>query len=284
MMFLSNRSHPRSGGHFPESVDDLQRIPDRRVVGFSRPIRLGDGNRSYIFKKSNPSDGFDLARSEVVADNFYRAMGVPVPPSRFYTKGKRRGRVSEFVDGSQRLFDWMRTASPEEKEAMRRKIARHVHVDCLLGNADLHGANIVVDRHGTPYRVDNGMAFSTNPWNDLSDLGEGVTHPGMSQYWFDGNPIYSGRNRLANLLRKIRDTDWTPGLKAIPLEQQRFIKKRLDMVSKAADYVDDLVRRGYDRGTVQRLLYKLVGPSKEQRKVMADEFREHIERQRRNGR
>ena len=283
-MFLSNRSHPQSGGHFPPSVDDLQKIKDRHVVGFSHPVRLGDENKSYIFKKSNPSDEFDLARSEVVADNFYRAMGVPVPPSRLYTKGKRRGRVSEFVEGSQRLWDWMRTASPEEKEAMRRKISRDVHVDCLLGNADLHGANIVVDRHGTPYRVDNGMAFSFNPWRDLSDLGEGITHPGMSQYWFEGNPVYSGRNRLANLLRKIRDTDWTPGLKAIPLHHQQFIKKRLDMVSKAADFVDDLARRGYDKGTIQRLLYQMVGPSKEQRKVAADEFREYIERQRRNGR
>lgn len=274
-----NRSHKRYGGTFPSSIDELiiDPVASSSIDGVTGPLFLRDQkNRGYIWKPEErcPRWGrdFDSSRNEIITDNFYRAMGVPVPNTRLYDDGKYKGRLSRFIDGSQTLLDWMVTKSPREQMAMAKEIAKNGHVDALLRNVDLCTQNIVVDKNNIPYRVDNGCAlFYLAPherkrWG-ISDISQSIVHPSPRShgyYWL--YPVFKGKNRLADVMRKIRDTNWEPGLKAVPTDYQRYLKTRIDAASQAADYVDDLIKKGYDKGTVQKRLWELVGPQEDYRK------------------
>ena len=161
-----NKSHRRYGGAFPPSLDELTLDPiaSASIYGVANPKFLRDRqNRGYIWKSEDRcprwEKDFDSSRNEIIADNFYRAMGVPVPDTRLYDDGKRKGRLSRFIDGSRTLREWMATKSPQEQMAMVKEIAKNSHVDALLRNIDIHSRNIVVDKNNIPYRVDNGCAL-----------------------------------------------------------------------------------------------------------------------------
>ena len=280
-----NRSHRQFGGSFPANIDKFERLQSREISGASRPFLIRDGNKSYVFKEEkfcpSSSDRFNSSRNEVIADNFYRAMGVPVSSTRLYSGGGLEGRASRFIDGSVPYDRWVDTASPTQRRAVHEALAKNSHVDYLVGNMDLGGNNIVIDRNNIPYRIDNGISLlalmhDTVPRkNDLSDLWYAMRYPHTAgYYWNLVSPEYAGKDRLVRILRKIRDTDWTPGLKAVPKEYQQFLKKRIDLATEAADMTD----RGYSKGTLNLLLDELLMPDKEQREQASKDFKAFLDR------
>lgn len=279
-----NRSHRQFGGHFPADIDKFERIRSRDISGASRPFLIRDGNKSYVFKKEafcpSASDRFNSSRNEVIADNFYRAMGVPVSSTRLYSGGGLEGRASRFIDGSVPYDRWVRTASPAQRRAVFEALAKNSHVDYVAGNIDLHGGNIVIVRDNIPHRIDNGLSLlaimhDTIPRkNDLSDLWYAMRHPQIAgHYWDLESPEYAGKDRLVRILRKIRDTDWTPGLKAVPSEYQQFLKNRIDLATEAANIADS----GYSKENRNRLLDELLMPDREQRALAFKDYKAFLD-------
>ena len=103
---------------------------------------------------------------EVAADSLYRACGVAVP----FTQGVSPMpgtdtlplyRASVHVPGNL-LNLYMERHFPEEVDAMLNRLAADLAVDAWLGALDVigtEGQNIIVDRSGRPWRVDNGHAL-----------------------------------------------------------------------------------------------------------------------------
>jgi hypothetical protein len=105
-------------------------------------------------------------RTEVAADAIYRAAGVAVPRSFYLTEENGRGwRAIEEVTGAL-LGVWWETATPLQTAAVAAQIRAGFVVDVLLGDLDAVGQgqqNVIVDRAGKAWRVDNGDALNWNP-------------------------------------------------------------------------------------------------------------------------
>ncbi len=113
----------------------------------------------YVMKHGASNE---RTRDEVTADAIYRAAGVAVPWSRYVVDENGVGwRAAEYVAGV-RLGEWMKTAAPARAAEVARQIRGGFAADVLLGNDDVIGqtqANVIVDRDGVPWRVDNGWAL-----------------------------------------------------------------------------------------------------------------------------
>ena len=273
---LTNSCTVRNGERFPRQLAPSDLIKSSQIKGVTQPRLVRDGSSTYVFKDKGKStrgvssylwkNGFDPTRNEIIADNFYRAMGVPVPASRLYTKGAVQGRLSRFVDGSKKLSRFLKEATPEQKRKIVAELAKHAHIDIVMGNDDMKGDNIVVDASGIPYRVDNGYTFFVSQKNpDLLNLWTEMRHPSYGWHWTG----WQNKNRLVDMLRKIRDTDWTPGLKAIPREYQDYVMKRINQATQAANLVDQLYEQGYDKASINRRLDNMLGPDKKRREQIA---------------
>ncbi len=136
---------------------DLGRLEQVRALGGSTGAELVRDPRSgrlYVRKEGNSPEH---VREEFTADQLYRAAGVPVPAARLYD-GAKPVKLAEFVAG-ETLQQYLAQASPARRDAVIGKLREHFAVDALLGNWDVTGTgldNVLVDKSGTPWRIDNG--------------------------------------------------------------------------------------------------------------------------------
>jgi hypothetical protein len=136
---------------------DLARLEKVRALGGSTGAELVRDPRSgrlYVRKEGNSPEH---VREEFTADQLYRAAGVPVPAARLYD-GAKPVKLAEFVEG-QTLQQYLAKATPAQRDAVIGKLRGHFAVDALLGNWDVTGTgldNVLVDKAGTPWRIDNG--------------------------------------------------------------------------------------------------------------------------------
>jgi hypothetical protein len=149
---------PETDPEFPASLDNLETV---RELGGSTGATLvrPKGSKGLFVLKRGASAAH--IQEETTADDLYRALGVSVPESRLYPGGSRPAKLSRFIDG-ETLASRLQKASAEEKKVLLAKAQEHFAADALLGNWDVAGLNldnIVVDKAGTPWRIDNGGAL-----------------------------------------------------------------------------------------------------------------------------
>lgn len=100
----------------------------------------------YVLKRGRSAEHI---REEMTANHIYQTLGVPVPPFQSVDLNGRPAQLAAYIKGrplnrfNDRAFVQLR---------------RGFIADVLTANWDVigSGVNIVVDRGGTPYRVDNG--------------------------------------------------------------------------------------------------------------------------------
>jgi hypothetical protein len=125
-------------------------------------VRDLDTGKLYV-DKQGASEGH--ITNEFNADAAYEAAGVPVPHATLIgteTYGARVTKRAEMIEGGTSLDDFWRTASAEEKTAMKAQLQQHFALDALLANWDvvgLVGDNIII-KDGIAYRIDNGGALT----------------------------------------------------------------------------------------------------------------------------
>lgn len=147
---------------FPDKFDERKVKVVNSNIGGSTGAKLVEiDGLKYIMKDGGGARN-DHVSNEAVADQAYRAAGVRVPDCKTYVVDGRVVKLAQFVDGGQSLGDWMRKASAPEKERMRRELLKGYPLDALFGNWDVLGTgqdNVLVDKDGNPWRIDNGSAF-----------------------------------------------------------------------------------------------------------------------------
>ena len=141
---------------FPSMVD-LKKVKD--LPGSTRPelMRAPEGSQ-WVVKSTNR--GIDAAhlRSEALADDLYRSLGVRVPDSRILSTAEGPTKVARFLDDGQTLKEWQVGKSAARRAKMYKELQDSFVADALFANHDVVGLsldNILVVK-GKPYRIDNG--------------------------------------------------------------------------------------------------------------------------------
>lgn len=140
---------------------DLKKVQD--LPGSTRPELMLDASTGEQWVVKSTQRGLDPAhlRSEALADDLYRRLGIKVPKSAIVESAEGPAKVSEFLPGKT-LQKWLVDATPAEKEAMFAQIREGFVADALLANHDVAGMSMdnifVVGKQA--YRIDNGGALT----------------------------------------------------------------------------------------------------------------------------
>lgn len=158
---------PLPAAKFPDKITTqlIEKSTINASIGGTTGARLVefDGVK-YICKTTGGGQGVtaEHVRNEADADQAYRRAGIRVPDCRVYEVDGKTYKLSQYIEGGKTLGEWMKKATPAQKEAMRAQLAQGYALDALFANWDVLGTaqdNVLVDKDGNAWRIDNGSAF-----------------------------------------------------------------------------------------------------------------------------
>lgn len=143
---------------FPSDLRGLEVV--KRLGGSTGAELVRDKatGRMYVKKKGN-NPGHLL--EETYADAAYRALGVNVPNFKVYSDNGAPVKLAEFMDGARSLAD-IKQSDPKLYKRVKKELQKDFAADALMGNWDVIGLssdNVLVDKDGKPWRIDNGGSF-----------------------------------------------------------------------------------------------------------------------------
>lgn len=189
--------------------------------------------------------------SEMATDRLYKAAGINVPG--FIEAKDSSGKlykVADFVEGKE-LSDWWSKASEDERLEMSQKLAAGMDVDAMVGNWDvigMSGDNILVDKDGNPWRIDNGGSLSFRAQGgkkDASAWGEGWTDDFFTVPKNSNNAKYVGGVSASKLFRQAGARDWDAILEGLPEDEKKVMLLRVKEAKEQAIRAEDLKAGGY---------------------------------------
>lgn len=136
----------------------LDRVQVVRSLGGSTGAELVEDPQTgarYVRKRGANADHL---RSEVQADQVYRALGVPVPEPMLFETDKGPVKLAPFIEG-QTLGEYLKGATKAQRAALTAQVQSHFVADALLANWDVAGLsldNLLVDARGVIWRIGNG--------------------------------------------------------------------------------------------------------------------------------
>jgi SPP1 gp7 family putative phage head morphogenesis protein len=175
---------PVESAGWPTSVAGLKKV--KSLGGSTGAVLVEDpatGQR-YVMKTGPQRVGKAEAEAhlinEVNADDTYRALGFAVPECRLVDTPNGKVKLAKFVDGGRSFSEVMASRD----DVLKKRVLEQVHAgfvtDALTGNWDvvgMSGDNILVDRDGKVWRIDNGGCFgfraqgdrkTADEWNDYA--------------------------------------------------------------------------------------------------------------------
>jgi hypothetical protein len=144
---------PETTPVIPEFPADPNRLEVVKKLGGSTGAELvrDEWGRQWVRKRGANADHL---REEVLADEAYRRLGANVPKARLYEGAAGPVKLAEWIDGKT-LAD----LSDDERKKAYKKLQKHFAADSLLGSWDVVGLgqdNVLVDKRGEVWRIDNG--------------------------------------------------------------------------------------------------------------------------------
>lgn len=140
-----------TGGQWTAKIPGLSDLTYVKELGGSTGAQLfkDEKGKLWVVKKGKT---FEHLKSEHEANLIYAQLGVNVPRGKLFTDDKVR--ISEFIDGK-----LLSSLTGSYRQAAIDHIREDFAVDALLANWDVIGMgqdNIIVDKDGVPWRIDNG--------------------------------------------------------------------------------------------------------------------------------
>ena len=225
---------PRPAGP-PPFPSDLGRLEVMRRLGGSTGAELvRDPSTGGVFVRKKGNSPAHL-REEGTANDLYRALGVPVPEGRIYDGPGGPVQLTRYHEGKP-LGEHLRTASPAEALAIKKRIAEHFAADALLGNWDVAGMgmdNILVGPDGIPLRIDNGGSLRFRAQGAAKTADEWDAH--ATELWTLRDPkanaqtaqIFGGLDAF-EIARQIQKIDGRALLAAAPEDLRPILSARLE--------------------------------------------------------
>ncbi len=253
---------------FTAALDKPETLGKR--LGGSTGARLVEllGRRFVLKGGASP----EHLASEQAADEAYRAAGIKVPEQRtVVSKGGRRYKLADFAEG-ERLADWWRAKgrTEAEREALRAKLRAGLDVDAMLGNWDvigMGGDNILVDKDGEPWRIDNGGALGFRAQGARkadADWKDGWPNELFTIAGSANNAPYVGGTSSLSLIRQAAARDWEKVVAALPDQADRdALTRRVAEMRQLAARADDFARGGYEDAFAERVVEHSFNLSKE---------------------
>ncbi len=210
--------------------------------------------------------------SEQAADEAYRAAGLNVPEQRTVTsKSGNRFKLADFTEGQDLAAWWnAKGRTKAERDAMRAKLQAGLDVDAMLGNWDvigMSGDNILVDKGGEPWRIDNGgsLGFRAQGARKAdADWKDGWPNELFTIAGSTNNAPYVGGVTPTTLIRQAAKRDWQKVLDALPAQADKdALAKRVAEMRQLAARTDDFDRGGYDDAFTARVIEHSFTLSKE---------------------
>jgi len=153
--------------------DDLKRLEYVRGLGGSTGAELVrdpmDG-ALYVRKRGNSQAHL---MEEVYADRAYKALGINVPDLHLYDDPSGKVKLSRFIDGAKPLAE-LKLDDPKLYAKALEGLRKDFAADALLGNWDVIGMssdNVLVDKKGVPWRIDNGGCLRYRAQGELKKMG-----------------------------------------------------------------------------------------------------------------
>lgn len=161
-----------AGEHqFPASLEDVSFVKHLGGSTGAKLVRAKNGEQ-YVMKSGANSKHI---QEEHTADQLYRHFGVNVPEGKLYQHNGQTVKMSRYVEGRH-----LKDLEGAERGNAVHELRKHYAVDALLGNHDVVGLdqdNIIVDKHGKVWRVDNGGSLHHRAMGELKDDKDFDAHP-----------------------------------------------------------------------------------------------------------
>ena len=196
-------------------IIDASIILDKKI-GYAKGSNPGgfyigsDGQKRYVKFYKNPSQG----KSEHLANNIYKDLGIGSPISHLFDSDGKEAFASDIIEGK------LLNETPLTPQ-LAKKILGGFAADVLTSNWDVVGLehdNILVDKAGNPYRIDNGGTFT------FRAMGGAKPQPLLNQIpEFKGFSDHHVNSEYAQLFDKLGYHDVTD-------MGQSFIKQVQDIV------------------------------------------------------
>lgn len=246
---------------FPPNLNAL--IEVKSLGGSTGAKLVQDSTGRQFVLKGGASE--DHIQEEYLADTVYQAFGVPVPKTKLYVDdGGRVYKLSEFIDGKP-----LNQLTGSAFEKAKAELQKDFHIDALLSNRDVIGLsqdNILVDKSGKVWRIDNGSSFRFRAQggskeydghlSDLWTLRDSKVNAQSAQV-FSGIKIYD--------LAKRMETASTAEMQArivamVPADLKPAFSSRFDQMRDVAKYAREFETNDWaDQSYTDEVLKHVVG-------------------------
>jgi hypothetical protein len=222
---------------FPQELSAEDIAQAKGGIGGSTGAKLyTDGlGRKFVLKQTNSTTQGDgkITRehleNEAATDGIYRAAGIKVPDFKVFEVEGKPVKLASFIPNAKPLGDWMASASSQQKQELRKKLAKGFLLDAVLANWDVAGAsldNILVDSSGEPWRIDNGsgMGFRARGVAKKPDEWENSKFPDEWRTLRNQNSSVFGGLSAHDIFSQ--DIDWDAVIKATPVKDRAIVERR----------------------------------------------------------
>lgn len=215
----------------PTTLDGLEEVEDLGGSTGAKLVRDPITGQRYVLKRGASPDHI---RSEFVADQLYRALGVNVPEGVLIDDNGVPVKLTRFIENAQPLGN----LSQSERKRVIERLQNDFALDALLGNWDVIGMgqdNILVDDQGIPWRVDNGGALDFraqgepkgSAWNDYPTELWSMRERNSAFASINHDQMIRSIERLGNSRQSLLD--------AAPEELRGRLGRRFDEMTRLAE-------------------------------------------------
>lgn len=263
---------PLPPGVFPDTIAGSgMKVVNANPGGTTGAQIVEIDGRRYVFKTAGKVSA-EHVRNEAAADHAYRRAGIRVPDCRIYEEGGKTYKLSEFIDGGLSLGDYLAKATPEQRKAALDQLAQGYPLDALFGNRDAYGTsrgawhghdfdNILVDKDGNVWRIDNGSAFGFRAQGAKKDAKDWEKRewPDEWRTLREYNPDLFGKLDAHAIFTNFNRLDVDAALKDLPDDVKKALEKplaemrqlgarcsRFDDALYAASHTSGILEASYD--------------------------------------
>ena len=223
---------------FKEALDMFETV--ETLKDGSSIVQAKNGSK-YLVRKARSKDELVRLKNESIVNAIYSLHGVNVPCSKIFDENGASVFVRQYVDGKM-LDKWHEEASPESREKLRKQLEKGRAVDVLFGNM-LKQEDVIVDKNGVPWRVNNGRSLKVNANGKIKSKGELDSFKFPDEAWIMTNnnariklkkvytlAQYMEEKDVFDVVSDIYNVDWKQALNILQEDERKVIEQRLEEI------------------------------------------------------